>query len=158
MAFKPGGEYAQILATHNSVVMIGESVFVHGGLTPEHIDYGLPTINDEISSWMYGDSSKPSSVTGSGPLWNRDYGADILSNEDCEHLESALKKLGASRMVIAHTRQKVINQACDGMVWRIDIGMSSYYGGKLQALKISDDRLIEVIEEDGSITETGFGL
>ncbi|MCL1125505.1 metallophosphoesterase [Shewanella surugensis] len=158
VAFKPAGPYAQILATHNSVVVIGETVFVHGGITPEHADYGLDSINSEISAWMQGqEKNRPNSVSGSGPLWNRDYGYEV-STEVCEQLETTLKKLNATRMVIAHTRQDNINQACDGKVWRIDTSMSSYYSnGKLQALKITNDDLIEIIEEDGSISETGFG-
>ncbi|WP_298776004.1 metallophosphoesterase [uncultured Shewanella sp.] len=157
VAFKPAGDYAQILATHNSVVVIGKTVYVHGGITPEHADYGLDAINNEVSAWMQGIENKPSSVSGSGPLWNRDYGYDV-SAEICEQLETTLEKLNATRMVIAHTRQDNINQVCNGKVWRIDTSMSSYYSnGKLQALKITNDDHIEIIEEDGSITDTGFG-
>ncbi|GAA5213600.1 metallophosphoesterase [Corallincola platygyrae] len=156
VAFKPGGPYARKLAEHNAAVMIGETVYVHGGITTTHANYGLENINAEISHWMKGNASRPWSVGGSGPLWNRDFGGD-LSSSDCSELQQSLDALGAKRMVIAHTRQNYINQACNGRVWRIDVGMSNYYGGRLQALKITNDSLIQIVESDGSITDTGFG-
>jgi hypothetical protein len=156
VAFKPNGPYARKLAEHNSIVQIGETVFVHGGITPSHADYGIDRINSEISAWMYGDTSEPWSIGGSGPLWNRDYGSTV-SSSDCSQLQNTLDKLNAKRLVIAHTRQRTINQACDGRVWRVDVGMSSYYGGKLQALKITNDDLIQIVEENGQLTETGYG-
>ncbi len=156
VAFKPDGPYARTLANRNSIVQIGETVFVHGGITPEHVDYGIDRINSEISSWMIGDAREPRSIGGSGPLWNRDYGSDVSSSA-CRQLQRALDKTGAKRLVIAHTRQRRINQACDGRVWRVDVAMSSYYGGRLQALKITNDDLIQIIESNGQITETGYG-
>ncbi|MEE1673750.1 metallophosphoesterase [Agarivorans aestuarii] len=156
VAFKPGGPYAKILATHNSTVMVGQTVFVHGGITPAYARYGLDRVNDEISQWMNGYASRPSSVGGSGPLWNRDYGG-TMSSSACNQLEETLAELGAKRMVVAHTVQRTVNQACNGKVWRVDVGLSSYYGGKLQAIKITNDSLIQIVEDDGSLTETGFG-
>ncbi|RCU45706.1 hypothetical protein DU002_14705 [Corallincola holothuriorum] len=157
VAFKPGGPYAKVLSEHNAIVMVGRTVFVHGGITPSHARYGIDNINAEISEWMKGYSREPSSVGGSGPLWNRDYGDDTLSASDCQQLNETLSALNASRMVIAHTRQRSINQACDGKVWRVDVGMASYYGGRLQALKITNDDLIQIVNQNGSISDTGFG-
>ncbi|WP_411994569.1 fibronectin type III domain-containing protein [Agarivorans sp. DSG3-1] len=156
VAFKPGGPYANILSTHNATVMVGQTVFIHGGITPAYARYGLERVNDEISQWMKGYASRPSSVGGSGPLWNRDYGG-TMSSATCNQLEETLAELGAKRMVVAHTVQRSINQACNGKVWRVDVGMSDYYGGQLQALKITNDSLIQIVEENGRLTETGFG-
>ncbi len=156
VAFKPGGPYARVLADHNSIVQIGETVYVHGGITESHANYGLDRINSEISEWMHGYAGQPSSTGSSGPLWNRDYGGSV-SSSDCSRLANALSSLNAKRLVIAHTRQTSINQVCNGMVWRIDVGMASYYNGKLQALKITNDDLIQIVEENGRITDTGFG-
>ncbi len=156
VAFKPNGPYARKLADHNAIVQIGETVFVHGGITPTHADYGIDRINADISSWMLGNTREPWSIGGSGPLWNRDYGGD-LSRQDCNQLQSTLSRMNAKRLVIAHTRQRRINQACNGRVWRVDVGMASYYGGRLQALKITNDDLIQIVESDGSLTDTGYG-
>jgi hypothetical protein len=50
-----------------------------------------------------------------------------------------MEKLGVKRMVVGHTVQdQGINAACDGTVWRIDVGLSKAYGGPIQVLEIVD--------------------
>ena len=45
-------------------------------------------------------------------------------------------------MIVGHTVQKKgITSACGGMVWRIDVGMSTYYGGQAQVLEIADGKV-----------------
>jgi hypothetical protein len=36
VAFRPGGEYALMLAKRNTIAIVGENVFVHGGVLPQH--------------------------------------------------------------------------------------------------------------------------
>jgi len=58
-----------------------------------------------------------------------------------------LDALGAKRMVVGHTVQAGgITEACDGKVRRIDVGLSSYYGGPIQALEIKGED-IKVLKE-----------
>ena len=41
-AFQPGGPLTRrFFAHHNTVLVIGSSVFVHAGLTPEHVHAGM---------------------------------------------------------------------------------------------------------------------
>ena len=37
-AFRPGGPYAMMLAGHNLTMMVGGTVFVHGGILPDHVN------------------------------------------------------------------------------------------------------------------------
>src|SRR5690606_27827995 len=39
-AFAPGGRYARLLAERPVAAVVGDNVFVHGGLLPEHVRYG----------------------------------------------------------------------------------------------------------------------
>ncbi|KAH9539154.1 hypothetical protein CY35_15G043600 [Sphagnum magellanicum] len=51
-ALRPGGPISsRFLANHHTVLVVGSSVFVHGGLLPAHMDYGLEHINQE-ENWM----------------------------------------------------------------------------------------------------------
>jgi hypothetical protein len=54
-----------------------------------------------------------------------------------------LAALGARRMVVGHTVQKAgISSACGDRVYRIDVGLSRYYGdGPIQVLEIDGDRV-----------------
>jgi hypothetical protein len=45
-------------------------------------------------------------------------------------------------MVVGHTPQSHgISAACDGQVWRIDTGMSHFYGGPPQWLEIDSGQV-----------------
>ena len=56
-----------------------------------------------------------------------------------------LAAIPAERMVVGHTVQDVVNPACDGRIWRIDVGMAAYYGGVPMALELAGDA-INVLE------------
>jgi len=146
-AFRPGGPYAKVLAQRNTVVIIGENIFVHGGLLPQHIDYGLERLNAELSAWMEGDGPQPDwTKEKNSPVWMRHY-SDEVDADDCELLAEVLDRLGAKRMIVGHSVQtEEITSYCEGKVWCIDVGMAAHYGGDLQILAIEGDT-IRVISE-----------
>lgn len=137
-AFRPGGPWAVTLAGHNVLMIIGDTAFVHGGILPSHVDYGLIPINRQTQRWMRGEEDEPNILTGeSAPIWSRIY-SDDAAEPDCETLADTIALLGVTRMVVGHTVQPRANAACDGQVWRIDVGMSSYYGGVPMGIEIVD--------------------
>jgi hypothetical protein len=148
-AFAPGGPWAQILAKRNIIARVGDTVFVHGGILPNHAEEGMLNINADAKAWFLGDlPNQPDSIDNSGSVvWTRAYSDDDeLSDADaCALLDETLAIMGASRLVVAHTVQDFINSRCDGKVWRIDSGMSDYYGGNIEALEIVDDTMVSVI-------------
>ncbi len=140
-AFRPGGPYAMVLAGRNVAMTVGDTAFVHGGILPEPAEYGIDLVNAEVQAWMQGDGQEPDEVQSSyGLVWSRHY-SDEPDDLDCGKLESALEKLDALRMVVGHTVQDEPNPACDGKVWRIDTGMSDYYGGEPFAIEIVGDEV-----------------
>lgn len=142
-AFLPGGTYARLLAKRRIAVIVGQTVFVHGGILPEHVRYDLGRLNTEVSRWMRGEVPQLSAEAGGprAPVWVRDYGEPTPDASACSELEAALASLDAARMVIGHTIQdNGIAPACGGKVWRIDVGLSSFYGRKpAQVLEITGD-------------------
>ena len=73
--------------------------------------------------------------------------SDKVTHSGCLMLKETLDILGIDRMVVAHTVQTDgINSACNKKVWRIDTGMSSFYGGKTQVLEIKNDNQITILE------------
>lgn len=137
-AFRPGGSYAVLLAQRPIVAKVGDTVFVHGGVLPKHVSYGLDRMNDEVHAWMLGKRADPPSVilVEDGLVWTRAYSFDS-HEDDCALLMQALAMLGAKRMVVGHTPQlQGITSACDERVWRIDTGMSRFYGGPVEVLEL----------------------
>jgi hypothetical protein len=139
-AFSPGGPYAGRLARRDAIAVVGDTVFVHGGVTAAHVRYGIGRFNRELRRWMAGEGPSPVLATDDqGPLWTRRY-SDDRSSIDCAGLGEALRALDAKRMVVGHTvHEEGISSACDGRVWRIDTGLSALYGGPLQVLQIEGD-------------------
>lgn len=149
-AFQPGGVVATRLAKRFAIVQIGENVFVHGGLLRHHVRYGLGRINREIQEWMATPSAQgaPDIATSKdGPLRLRLYSDGVPWIGACGELELVLEWLAATRLVVGHTLQEQgINDACLGRVWRIDTGLSRYYGNPPSVLEIAGDAT-RVIEE-----------
>ena len=148
-ACRPGHPLAKRLLDRNVVTIIGDTVFVHGGVLPHVVDYGIERLNQETRAWIRKDRQYPPDIllATDGPVWSRHY-SDDPDVEDCRLLEDALGGLGARRMVVGHTvRDEGISSACGDMVWRVDVGMARHYGGSPAVLELQNGRA-RVIEED----------
>ncbi len=144
VAFLPGAPYAKMLAKRSVTVIVGDSLFVHGGVLPAHVRYGLTRIDREVSAWMDGQSKAPPKVATDedAPVWTRRYSEDP-AKADCKMLNDVLTSLGAKRMVVGHTVQKNgIVSGCDKALWCIDVGLSAHYGGPTQVLEIKGDDVV----------------
>jgi hypothetical protein len=139
-AFRPGGVYALRIALRPFVMQVGDTVYVHGGVLPEHVEYGLARMQSELRAWLVGGGPLPVLVASEdSPVWTRAY-SDVTA--DCERLARALALLGAKRMVVGHTpQQQGITSACDDKVWRIDTGMARFYGGPTEVLELTGDKV-----------------
>lgn len=136
----PGGVWAKKLATHNVVAIVGDTVLSHAGVTAEWVTH-LDEVNQHARCWLDGqeggaDAPTVALTAEDGPVWTRVWGGDPV---DCGALAGVLQRLGAKRMVVAHTVQRAgITSACDGALWRIDVGLASHYGGPIQVLQLGD--------------------
>lgn len=129
-ALRPGGPItSRFLSENLTVVVVGDNVFVHGGILPKHVFYGLERINEEVKDWFNGLKDKVSSdlVRGKNSLvWMRNFSHEVAEKCDCATLEHVLATIpGAKRMIMGHTiQQGGINGACGNKAIRIDVGMS----------------------------------
>lgn len=148
-AFLPGRPYARLLAERNVILVLDDNVFVHGGVLPAHVVHGIEAINREAREWLLGRAPEPEILLAKeSPHWTRLYSQQPDSTA-CAVLGKVLEALDAKRMVMGHTVQKEgITQACDGQAWRIDVGISSYYGGKVEVLEIVGDS-VRVLKAGG---------
>lgn len=139
-AFLPGGPMARRLARRNTAVVVGSTLFVHGGFLPAHVDLGLDSLNARVRAWLVGEVPRPDWIRGDGsPVWSRLYSA-APSQDACDTLSSVLERMGVARMVVGHTVQRTgITAFCGGRVWAIDVGMARYYRGRTEVLEIRRD-------------------
>lgn len=143
LAFAPGGPYARKLAERPVILIVGETVFVHGGLLPEHVQRGVDAINGEVQRWLRGEGEISPDILqdDQSPVWTRRY-CENPRPTDCQVLRETLAAVPARRLVVGHTVHKEgVLSACDGAVWCIDVGMAAYYGGHPEALEIVGDQV-----------------
>ncbi|MEQ1500586.1 MAG: metallophosphoesterase [Myxococcota bacterium] len=132
-AFSATGEDGKWLRTLDAVATVGDTVFVHGGVTPE---WASPDVNGRIRAAI--DAKEPDPAIGdTGPLWWRGYVTDPEATA-CPTLGTALAALGAKRMVVGHTtrRDGRVEARCGGALVVIDIGISDGYGAHLGVVEL----------------------
>jgi hypothetical protein len=140
-ALGPGGPYAKLLANHNVIAIVGDTLFSHAGVAGPWVTQ-VDTINQTSRCWLDGqagghDTKVPAMAGQDTPVWTRVYGGD---NVDCAAAKTALAGLGLKRQVVGHTvQQKGINGVCDDTIWRIDVGLAKHYGGPIEVLELSPD-------------------
>lgn len=150
-AFSPGGIYARKLAHRNTAVVVGKTVFVHGGVEPRYAAR-LDELNDAARTWLWrSGADHPAAVrelmAPDGLVWTRRYSEPTPTPADCASLAESLATLKVDRMVVGHTVQKDgITSACDETVWRVDVGMAAHYGGKPSVLEITADAVRPISE------------
>ena len=161
----------RFMARYPTVLQVGSTLFVHGGLLPQHAKLGLDAINRATQEWMSGeDPAKMPAFLGGrqAVVWSRTYSQEDAAQCDCDTLREALDLVpGAKRMVcgcfvynccmfefsvlqvVGHTIQEAgINPACDEHVFRIDVGMSKGCGDSApEGLEILDDKVVRRITE-----------
>jgi hypothetical protein len=169
---KPGGILAKKIACNSlGIVKIGDWVFVHGGLLPEHFNINkkkkthhiIYQINNLVRGIILGDI-KLHDITaneediifgGNGIFWTRKYSNRNHNSDDkCKTLLKTLELLKIDKnkggMVVGHTPQDRINSVCNNKIWRVDTGMSKAFGERY-----GDDRIeILIIHNNGERFET----
>lgn len=134
-AFSRDGDIGRWFATLHAVVMVGDAVFCHGGVSPAWAKHGVERLDQRIRDALFG---APDVIVGSdGPLWFRGF-VEEPEERACPALEASLTSLGAKRMVVGHTtrRDGRIQSRCGGRLLVIDTGIASGYGGHLASLVI----------------------
>jgi hypothetical protein len=126
------------------VLQVGSTLFVHGGVLPAHVEYGLERINRETRAWLLGQdpasasssSSSDSASSSRSPdssskrypppaflrgadavVWARNFSAREEARCDCDTLQEVLGALpGARRMVVSRVNRRSVGlvQGCKG--------------------------------------------
>jgi len=157
-AWSPSGELGRWATRNPAIAKVGDTLFVHGGISAEYAKSSIDAVNRRVAAAMASADAGPKSALDDplGPLWyrgltGRDPEADQIRSTSPaiphlsveQELDTVLGAYGAKHLVIGHTPslQGIIIQY-DGRLARIDTGISRYYGGPLSWLEIVGDNLI----------------
>ena len=140
LAWQPGGEVANWVSQHNTIIRINNVLFLHGGLSTDLLPLSITDINEQIRSELRGEpvDGEPLGTASHSPLWYR----GLARNNELDErpvLDAVLEHFGASMIVLGHTPDlNVITPRFDGEVVIIDTGISAYYGGHRASLLIEN--------------------
>lgn len=163
-AWAPDGELGRWAASLPAVVKLGDTLFVHGGLSAPYTAMGgIDAINRRVRAAVAAGDKSPASILGDplGPLWYRGLITRGPSFEQevaaaaaaagkpnvprppmAQELDMVLSAFGAKRLVAAHTPSlKGIAVMYGGRLVRIDTGNSRTYKGQPSWLEISGDQV-----------------
>ena len=157
-AWSPQGELGRWAAANPAVVKIGDTLFVHGGLSAEYAAMGIDHVNRRVAAAMARAETSPTSVLSDalGPLWYRglvirdarldpDGAAAAAAKPRLPlevELDAVLAATGTKRIVVGHTPSRsgiIISNG--GRLIRADSGNSRYYNGQPSYLEIIGDRV-----------------
>ena len=149
-AWSPSGEYGKWTLSNSTAIKVGDTVFVHGGISSKYSTMGLQELDRRVKTEIATPSkwnAKSIIDDPKGPFWYRGWAELDETAKNEAALDKVLKRLGAKRMVIAHTPLlNVVLPRFGGKVVVVDVGMSNYYGGANAALELVGDRAFAIIE------------
>lgn len=163
-SWSPQGQLGRWTIANRAVLKIGDTLFVHGGISVRYAGIPIDEINRRVAAALRARADAPDSILYDpfGPLWYRgliirsiDAASGPPTSEQPsaapaagypsidDELTTVLRSDGVRRMVIAHTPHLAgIVISNGGRLARIDTGISRFYGGKLSYLEIIGDQLV----------------
>ncbi len=122
------------LASKNTIEIINDQLFVHGGISPEILNYSadVEEINHIVQaayrqpyySKGYTDKEQILLSTTKGPSWYRGYFNDAISEVE---LDQILDTFGVDAIVVGHTIQKRVRKMYQGRIFAIDVNHPKDY-------------------------------
>lgn len=158
-AWSPEGELGKWALANPAVVKLGDSLFVHGGISAAFASMPVDEINRQATASLRAKDQSPTAIINhpQGPLWYR----GLISRGDGDEatlapipagatapltieqeIDLVLNNYGVRRIVVGHTPSKSgIVQGAGGKLWRIDSGISRAYEGTPAYLEIIGDKV-----------------
>lgn len=152
-AWAPEGEIGHWLVGNPAVVLIGDTLFAHGGISETYAALPIAEINARVAAAIAARDDSPQSIISdpAGPLWYRGYFlreeqgevALVPPGEAAPEVDLILAAYGARRIVVGHTTSLGgIRILLDGRLIGIDTGISTHYGGTRSYLEIRGDSVV----------------
>jgi hypothetical protein len=133
------GKFGKWVAVHDAMRVVGDTLFVHGGVSAAVAARPLAETNAAIRAALNsGDKGLLEDETN--PLWHRGNAEETPAGE--AEVAAALAAFKVKRIVIGHTPQlSGIKSLYGGRVIAIDTGASAAYGGVRSFLRIDANGL-----------------
>ncbi len=125
-AWAPTGHYGQWIASHDAVIRINDTLFLHAGLGSAFAAAPREGMNDAVRLNVRGQASPAFpdiQHNQEGPLWYRGLSQNPEATETA-NLENVLRGQGVARVVVGHTKvTSTVLPRFNGRVLVADIGV-----------------------------------
>ena len=158
-AWRPDGELGKWAIGNPAIVKLGNSLFVHGGISSTYATRPIEEINRQVVVSLNARDATPTAIINDphGPLWYR--GLVVRDNGDSatvapippgagfaptilQEVDQVLLNYGVKRIVVGHTPTRGgIVEGLGGKLWRTDSAISRAYEGTLTYLEIVGDQV-----------------
>ncbi len=105
-AWAPTGHYGRWIATHDAVIRINDTLFLHAGLGPNFAAARRDLMNDDVRTGVRNQTARtyPDIVHDQqGPLWYRGLSQNAEASEEA-NLNAILTAQGVRRVIVGHTK------------------------------------------------------
>ncbi|NOX95482.1 MAG: protein-tyrosine-phosphatase [Alphaproteobacteria bacterium] len=178
-AWAPTGKIGKWVMQNPAVAIVGDSLYVHGGVSEKYASYSVDDINQMAAAALAERSTYPMNIINDelGPLWYRGNvrpltisEPPVVSNLETtgepimaavtdtplsqeEEIDLVLRTFGVARIIVAHTPAlQGIKASSGGKLIQIDTGIADYYGGTQSFLEIRNGVLYA--HDNGVVTIT----
>ena len=137
LAWAPSGEFGHWVLGNPAAVIVGDSLFVHGGISVQYEADTVEQLNDLVHGALSTASTDDDAIVQdeAGPLWYRGFAQETA--DSARDVAEVLHAYSVKRIIIAHTPNltgiRVLDQ---GRVILIDTGITAVYGGTHSYLSI----------------------
>jgi hypothetical protein len=149
VAWAATGEYGKWVISHNSVIKINDTLFLHGGLSAAYAGMSLEEINTRARTELVDPKRLGEEAlinADDGPFWYRGWASLPETPENELILDEVLSSQGVKRMVIGHTPLvPAVLPRFGGKILIIDVGLAAHYGGAFAALDITGDEISAIV-------------
>ncbi len=176
-AWAPTGKVGKWVMQNPAIAIVGDSLYVHGGISEKYASYSVGDINQMTAAALAEQSTDPMSIINDelGPLWYRGNVRSLAINDTPvdtnltapgepvmapvthtslsqeEEIDLVLRAFGVARIIVAHTPAlQGIKTSFGGKLIQIDTGIADYYGGTQSFLEIRDG--VVYAHDNGAIT------
>lgn len=126
-AFAKDGKYGRWILTHNAIVKVNGTLFMHGGISPRYASRNIAELNELVRAELRGEREARLGVGADpeGPLWFRGLAESLPPATLSGYLDQLFAAQGARRIVMGHTIQETgITLRAGDRLALIDVGMS----------------------------------
>lgn len=138
-AWGVNGRYGRWIASHDAVIRINDTLFVHGGLGQSFVTPSADVMNNAVRGALQGRPDPAYLdivINQEGPLWYRGLSLNAEETERA-NLEALLARHGVARIVVGHTkRASTVWPRFDGRVLIADIAVPAGFSDPHAFLEI----------------------